>query len=99
MDIEHTVLSEQILDSCLRTKPGQRVWINSWDHTLKLASDLAWESRKRSCEVLLTVQPEDLWLRSMIEAPLRLVTIWQLLLLPPLKRTTSTFTLLARERP
>jgi len=73
MDPEHAALSKQILDGCLRTKPGQRVWINSWDHTLKLGSDLAWESRKRGCEVLLTVQPEDLWLRSMIEAPLELV--------------------------
>jgi leucyl aminopeptidase (aminopeptidase T) len=73
MDTEHAALSKQILDGCLRTKPGQRVWINSWDHTLKLASDLAWESKKRGCELLLTVQPEDLWLRSMIEAPLELV--------------------------
>ncbi len=73
MDTEHAALSKQILDGCLRTKPGQRVWIDSWDHTLKLGSDLAWESRKRGCEVLLTVQPEDLWLRSMIEAPLELV--------------------------
>jgi leucyl aminopeptidase (aminopeptidase T) len=67
------MLSKQLLDVSLRTKPGQRVWINSWDHTLELASDLAWESKKRNCEVLLTVQPEDLWLRSMIEAPLELV--------------------------
>ena len=73
MDTEHAALSKQILDDCLRTKPGQRVWINSWDHTLELASDLAWESRKRGCEVLLTVQPEVLWLRSMIETPLELV--------------------------
>jgi leucyl aminopeptidase (aminopeptidase T) len=70
---EHVILSKQLLDVSLRTKPGQRVWINSWDHTLELASDLAWESKKRNCEVLLTVQPEDLWLRSMIEAPLELV--------------------------
>src|SRR3989442_6208801 len=67
------MLSKQLLDVSLRTKSGQRVWINSWDHTLELASDLAWESKKRDCEVLLTVQPEDLWLRSMIEAPLELV--------------------------
>ncbi len=73
MDTEHAALSKQILDGCLGTEPGRRVWINSWDHTLELASDLAWESKKRSCEVLLTVQPEDLWLRSMIEAPLELV--------------------------
>jgi len=73
MDTEHAALSKQVLDGCLRTKPGQRVWINSWDHTLKLASDLAWESRQRGCEVLLTVQPEELWVRSMIEAPLELI--------------------------
>jgi len=70
---EHVMLTKQLLDVSLRTKPGQRMWINSWDHTLELASDLAWESKKRNCEVLLTVQPEDLWLRSMIEAPLELV--------------------------
>ncbi|HEV2120680.1 MAG TPA: hypothetical protein VGS11_11360 [Candidatus Bathyarchaeia archaeon] len=73
MDTEQVTLSKRILDGCLSTKPGQRVWINSWDHTLELASDLAWESKKRSCEILLTVQPEDLWLRSMIEAPLELL--------------------------
>src|SRR2546425_1609537 len=73
MDTEHAALSKQVLDGCLRAKPGQRVWIQSWDHTLELASDLAFEARKRSCEVLLTVQPEDLWLRSMIEAPMELL--------------------------
>ncbi len=66
-------LSKQVLDVCLGTRPGQRIWINSWDHTLDLASELAWECRQRSCEVLLTVQPEDLWLRSMREAPLNLL--------------------------
>jgi leucyl aminopeptidase (aminopeptidase T) len=70
---EYGELSKQVLESCLGTRAEQRIWINSWDHTLDLASDLAWECRKRSCEVLLTVQPEDLWLRSMIEAPLELV--------------------------
>ena len=73
MDTEHTALSKQILDDCLSTKPGQRVWINSWDHTLGLASDRALESKKRGLEVLLTVQLEDRWLRSMIEAPLEVL--------------------------
>ena len=73
MDTEHVTLSKQILDGCLSTKPGQRVWINSWDHTLELASDLALESKKRGLEVLLTVQLEYLWLRSMMEAPLELL--------------------------
>jgi leucyl aminopeptidase (aminopeptidase T) len=69
MDIGYATLSKQILEDCLNTRPGQRVWIHSWDHTLELASELALESKKRSLEVLLTVQPEDLWLRSIIEAP------------------------------
>src|SRR5436309_14195698 len=73
MDTGYTTLCKQILDGCLSTKPGLQVWIHSWDHTLELASDLALESRKRRLEVLLTVQPEGLWLRSMIEAPLELV--------------------------
>jgi len=70
---EYGELSKQVLDISLGTKAGQRIWINSWDHALELASHLAWECRKRSCEVLFTVQPEDLWLRSMIEAPLELL--------------------------
>jgi leucyl aminopeptidase (aminopeptidase T) len=70
---EYGELSKQVLDVSLGTKAGQRIWINSWDHALELASHLAWECRKRSCEVLLTVQPEELWLRSMIEAPLELL--------------------------
>ena len=48
MDTEYVTLSKQILDGCLSTKPGQRVWINSWDHTLELASDLAWNPRNWS---------------------------------------------------
>jgi leucyl aminopeptidase (aminopeptidase T) len=66
-------LSKHIIDVSLRAQPGERVWIHSWDHTLELASDLAWECKKRNCEVLLTVQPEEVWLRSIIESPIELV--------------------------
>lgn len=66
-------LAHQILDVCASLKPGERVWINSWDHTLDLASVLALECEKRSCSVVVTVQPEDLWLRSLIEAPLEVI--------------------------
>src|SRR5436309_14246514 len=61
--------ARQLLDVCLNVKSGERVCINSWDHTLGLASQLAWECRKRGCEILTTIQQEDLWLRSIIEAP------------------------------
>ncbi len=70
MSSEYSALSRHILSVCLEVKTGQRVWINSWDHTLDLASELAMNCRKRGCEVLLTVQPEDLWLRSIKESPI-----------------------------
>ncbi len=66
---DQQALARQILDVCLNVKSSEQVWINSWDHTLGLASQLAWECRKRSCEILTTIQQEDLWLRSIIEAP------------------------------
>ena len=70
---EYRELSKQVLDVCIGTTPGQRIWINSWDHTLDLASDLALECNKRKCSVLMTVQLGDLWLRSMIQAPIEVV--------------------------
>jgi leucyl aminopeptidase (aminopeptidase T) len=57
----------------LGLKSGETVWIHGWDHTIDLVSQLAWECRERDCQVLLTVQPEDFWSRSIIEAPLELI--------------------------
>lgn len=71
--LEQEALAHQLLDICLGLKPGERVWINSWDHTLDLASQLAWQCRKRGCDILTTIQKEDVWLRSIIEAPVELL--------------------------
>ncbi len=73
MSSEYSALSRHILDVCLVVKSGQRVWINGWDHTLDLVSDLASECKRRGCQVLLTVQQEDLWLRSLNDAPVELL--------------------------
>ncbi len=70
MEPNLSALAHQVLDVCVGLRPGERVWVNSWDHTLNLASSLAWECERRSCPVVLTVQPENLWLRTIIEAPL-----------------------------
>lgn len=66
-------LAHQVLDVCASLKPGERVWVNSWDHTLDLASQLAWECEKRGCPAVVTVQTGDLWLRSLVEAPRELI--------------------------
>ncbi len=48
-------------------KSRDNVWINSWDHTLDLAAAFGSECVIRGCPFLLTVQHEDLWLRSVLE--------------------------------
>jgi leucyl aminopeptidase (aminopeptidase T) len=96
---EYGELSKQVLDVCIETKASQRIWINSWDHTLDLASDLALESNKRKCSVLMTVQPEDLWLRTMIEAPLELVDNLPAHLAAALEETDIYIYTLGRESP
>jgi leucyl aminopeptidase (aminopeptidase T) len=66
-------VAHKAIEVSLGLKSGETVWIHGWDHTVDLISLLAWECRKRGCQVLLTVQPEDFWLRSILEAPLALV--------------------------
>lgn len=66
-------VTHKIVENSLNVRSGENVWIHGWDHTIRLVSLLAWECRKRGCRVFMTVQPEDLWLRSIMEAPLDLV--------------------------
>jgi len=58
-------ISRQILDVSLAVRPGERVWINGWDHTTELVSHLGRECEKRKCRAVTTVQSEASWLRSM----------------------------------
>ncbi len=71
--IDYDVLSRQVLDVCLGVKPGDRVWINTWDFDTELASELAWQCLKRQCPTITTVQFEDTWTRSIMEAPVDLL--------------------------
>jgi leucyl aminopeptidase (aminopeptidase T) len=65
--MDYSSLVSEVLDDCLGVKLGDTVWINSWDHTLDLASALASECAKRGCPHLTTVQYGDDWLRSISE--------------------------------
>ena len=65
--MDYSSLVSEVLDDCLKVKPGDVVWISSWDHTLDLASALGSECARRGCPHLMTVQYEDLWLRSISE--------------------------------
>jgi leucyl aminopeptidase (aminopeptidase T) len=66
-------VARSAIEVSLGVKSGQTVWIHGWDHTIDLISHLAWECRKRGCNVILTVQPEDFWLNSITQVPLELV--------------------------
>lgn len=66
-------VAHKAIEVSLGVKSGENVWIHGWDHTIELMSRLAWECRKRGCHVIITVQPEDFWFRSITEAPLELV--------------------------
>ena len=61
------------IEGSLGVKAGEKVWIHGWDHTLELMSHLAWHCTKRACQVITTVQIEDYWFRSMLQAPLEII--------------------------
>ena len=64
-------LVHQVLDVCLNVKAGENVWIESWDHTVDLASEVAFACRQRRASPLMTLKVEDSWMRSIVEAPKR----------------------------
>jgi len=66
-------LARQIVDVCLDVGYGENVWIQSWDHTIYLASDLALVCLKRGAHPFVTLMPEDYWTRSLLEAPKKLL--------------------------
>ncbi len=70
---DYEVLARQVLDICLSVKPGDRVWIDTWDHDTQLASKLTTECVKRHCPTFTTIRFEDSWTRAIVEAPIELV--------------------------
>jgi len=69
--VDYAALARGIFDVSVPLRAGRRVWIESWDHSLDLASRLAWEAWRRGSHVHLTVRPEELWLRAVLELPVR----------------------------
>jgi len=61
------------IEVSLNVKPGENVLIHGWDHTLDLMSKLAWHCRRRGGNVMLSIQPEDLWLKSIMTLPLNMI--------------------------
>ncbi|HML03812.1 MAG TPA: aminopeptidase [Candidatus Bathyarchaeia archaeon] len=64
-------VASNVIEVSLDLKRGERVWIHGWDHTIELVSQLAWKCKDLGCDVMLTIQPEDFWMRCIMEAPLK----------------------------
>src|SRR5437867_1637566 len=62
--MDYFSLVSEVFDNCLGVKPGDSVWISSWDHTLDLAAIMELECARRGCPHLTTVKFEDAWFRS-----------------------------------
>ncbi len=67
--MDYLALVSEVLDDYLNVRPGDAVWIDSWDHTLDLASALGSECGRRGCPHMMTVRYEDTWLRSISDLP------------------------------
>jgi leucyl aminopeptidase (aminopeptidase T) len=70
---DHTKLVRQVVEVCLDVKVGENVWIHSWDHTIDLASEIAFACRKRGAQPFLTITTENCWMRSLLETPKELL--------------------------
>jgi len=71
--LDHTELVRQVVEVCLNVKDGENVWIHSWDHTIDLASEIAFACRQHGAHPFITLETENYWMRSLLETPKKLL--------------------------
>ena len=69
LKLDYEAFGRQVLDVCVGLKPGEKVWISTWEHDTELSSQLALQCLKRGCPTLATVQFDKSWLYTIQEAP------------------------------
>jgi leucyl aminopeptidase (aminopeptidase T) len=68
LKLDYAAFGRQVLDVCVGLQPGEKVWINTWEHDTELASQLALQCLKRGCPALTTVQFYRPWEYTILEA-------------------------------
>jgi leucyl aminopeptidase (aminopeptidase T) len=68
-------LINQVVETCLNVKERENVWVQSWDHTVKLASEIALECQRRGARSFVTLLTMDSWMRSFDEVPQNLLEV------------------------
>ena len=64
---DYAELARQVVTACLNIKEGENVWIHSWDHTVDLASEIAFACREKGAQPFITLNAESCWVRSLCE--------------------------------
>ena len=64
---EYAELVNQIVTACLNVKESENVWIQSWNHTIDLASEIAFVCRQKGAHAFITLTTEDYWMHSLLE--------------------------------
>jgi len=70
---DYTKLVHQVVKTCLNVKENENVWIQSWDHTVDLASEIAFACREKGAHPFITLTSENYWMRSLLKIPKRLL--------------------------
>jgi len=70
---DYIKLVRQVVEVCLNVKDGENVWIQSWDHTIDLASEIALACLQREAQPFVTLTTENYWMRSLLETPKKLL--------------------------
>lgn len=71
----YSKLARQVVEVCLNVKSRENVWIQSWDHTINLASEIAFVCRRHGAQPFITLITEDYWTRSLLEVPKELLEV------------------------
>jgi leucyl aminopeptidase (aminopeptidase T) len=70
---EYAELVHQVVTACLNVKKGENVWVQSWDHTIDLASEIAFACRKKGAHPFITLTTEKYWACSLVEISKKLL--------------------------
>lgn len=94
-----TKLVRQVVEVCLNVRDGENVWIHSWDHTIDLASEIAFACRQHGAHPFITLATEDYWMRSLLETPKELLETLPSHQAAALKQTNAFIFMLGPWRP
>ncbi len=62
-------LAERVVNTSLGVKADETVIINTWQHTIPLASDIAFEARKAGAVPVIRLETDELWWKVLNKIP------------------------------